>query len=168
MGYNNSVLGSVVYNIYIKTGGGLQLLTTASGGSTTVRLPNVSNPKIVVKSSYSNFGGAESSGVETQVDYKGISASDVTITPTSEKIERKVGSNFNYKPSVKASAHGEDVTSEITVNRTTIIDKKTNEKVADNVISNKAGTYLVTYDVKYGDASVGKVEVTVVVTDEGE
>ncbi|MBR2708471.1 MAG: transglycosylase domain-containing protein [Bacilli bacterium] len=168
MGYNNSVLGSVVYNVYIKTGGGLQLLTTVSGGNASVKLPNVSNPKIVVKSSYSNFGGAESSGAEVGVDYKGISASDVTITPTSEKIERKTHSNFNYKPSVKATAHGEDVSSEITVTRTTIVDKKTSEKVSENTISNTAGTYLVTYDVKYGDISVGKVEVTVVVTDEEE
>ena len=166
MGYNNSVLGSVVYNVYIKNGGGLQLLTTVSGGNASVKLPNVSNPKIVVKSSYSNFGGAESSGVETQVDYKGISASDVTITPTSEKIERKTGSNFNYKPSIKATAHGEDVTSEVTVNRSSIVDKQSGEKASENDISNKAGTYLVTYDVKYGDTSVGKVEVTVVVSSE--
>ena len=166
MGYNNSVLGSVVYNVYIKNGGGLQLLTTVSGGNASVKLPNVSNPKIVVKSSYSNFGGAESSGVETQVDYKGISAGDVTITPTSEKIERKTGSNFNYKPSIKATAHGEDVTSEVTVNRTSIVDKQSGEKASENDVSNKAGTYLVTYDVKYGDTSVGKVEVTVVVSSE--
>ncbi len=166
MGYNNSVLGSVVYNVYIKNGGGLQLLTTVSGGNASVKLPNVSNPKIVVKSSYSNFGGAESSGVETQVDYKGISAGDVTITPTSEKIERKTGSNFNYKPSIKATAHGEDVTSEVTVNRSSIVDKQSGEKASENDISNKAGTYLVTYDVKYGDTSVGKVEVTVVVSSE--
>ena len=166
MGYNNSVLGSVVYNVYIKNGGGLQLLTTVSGGNASVKLPNVSNPKIVVKSSYSNFGGAESSGVETQVDYKGISAGDVTITPTSEKIERKTGSNFNYKPSIKATAHGEDVTSEVTVNRTSIVDKQSGEKASENDVSNKAGTYLVTYDVKYADTSVGKVEVTVVVSSE--
>ena len=168
MGYNNSVLGSVVYNIYVKTGGGLQLLTTASGSSASVKLPNVSNPKLVVKSSYSNFRGAESSGVETQVDYKGISANDVIITPTSERIERETGSNFNYKPSVKATAHGEDVTSEITVNRSSIIDRKTGDKATENDISNKAGIYLVTYDVKYADVSVGKVEVTVIVkTEEG-
>ena len=170
MGYNNSVLGSVVYNIYIKTGGDLQLLTTASGGSASVKLPNVSNPKIVVKSSYSNFGGAESSGVEVGIDYKGVSASDVTITPTSEKIERVTGSNFNYKPSVKATAHGEDITSEITVSSkpSSIVDKKTGEKVSENTISNTAGTYLATYDVQYSGVSVGKVEVTVVVTDEEE
>ena len=164
MGYNNSVLGNVVYNVYIKAGGGLQLLTTVSGGSANVKLPNISNPKIVVKSSYSNFGGAESSGAEVGVDYKGISASDVVITPTNEKIEREAGSNFNYKPSIKATAHGEDITSEVTVSRTSIVDKKTNAKVSENDISNKAGTYLVTYDVKYADISVGKVEVTVTVT----
>lgn len=164
MGYNNSVLGNVVYNVYIKAGGGLQLLTTVSGGSANIKLPNISNPKIVVKSSYSNFGGAESSGAEVGVDYKGISASDVVITPTNEKIEREAGSNFNYKPSIKATAHGEDITSEVTVSRTSIVDKKTNAKVSENDISNKAGTYLVTYDVKYADISVGKVEVTVTVT----
>ena len=165
VGYSQSVLGSVVYNVYIQTGGGLQLLTTTSENSATVRLPNVSNPKIVVKSSYSNFKGAESSGAEVEVDYKGISPSDVSISPTSEKIERKTGSNFNYKPNIKATAHGEDITSEVSLDRTSIINKDTNHKATENDISNAAGTYLVTYEAKYAGTVIGKVEVTVVVKD---
>ena len=48
------------------------------------------------------------------------------------------------------------------------VDKKTGDKATENDISNKAGIYLVTYDVKYADVSVGKVEVTVIVkTEEG-
>ena len=163
MGYNNSVLGTVVYNVYIKNGESLQLLTTTSEGSASIKLPNVSNPKIVVKATYSNFKGAESSGTEVSVNYKGITPSDVSITPTSEKIERKTGSNFNYKPNIKATAHGEDITSETSVSISSIINKDTNTKASENDISNIAGNYLVTYDVKYAGTSVGTVEVTVTV-----
>ena len=45
-----------------------------------------------------------------------------------------------------------------------MINKTTGEKATINDLSNNAGTYLVTYDVKYADIVVGKVEVTVTVS----
>ena len=166
MGYNNSVLGTVVYDIYVKNGESLTLLGSSTSNSATVKLPNINSPKLVVKSSYSVFKGASSSGVEVTADYKGISPSDVHINPSSYSISWTAGSNFNHDPKghVKVTAHGEDITTEASMHRGAMINKTTGEKATINDLSNNAGTYLVTYDVKYADIVVGKVEVTVTVS----
>ena len=165
MGYNQSVLGSVAYDVYLKEGGNMKLITSTTDTSATVKLSNASNPKIVVKSTYTVFKGAESSGVEATVEYKGISPSDIVISPTSVNISRETGHSFNYEPSgdVKVTAHGEDITSEVSFRRTSIIDKATKKEAELNDIANNAGVYLVTYEAKYSDISIGKVEVTVTV-----
>ncbi len=166
MGYNNSVLGTVVYDIYVKNGESLTLLGSSTSNSATVKLPNINSPKLVVKSSYSVFKGASSSGVEVTADYKGISPNDVHINPSSYSISWTAGSNFNHDPKdhVKVTAHGEDITTEASMHRGAMINKTTGEKATINDLSNNAGTYLVTYDVKYADIVVGKVEVTVTVS----
>ena len=163
MGYNNSVLGTVTYDIYVKNGDGLTLLGSSTSNSATVKLPNINSPKLVVKSSYSIFKGASSSGTEVTVDYKGVSANDVKISPTSYSITWKAGKNFNHDPKseVSVTAHGENISSEVSITRTSMVNKATNEKASINDLSNNVGTYLVTYEVKYADISVGKIEVTV-------
>ncbi len=170
MNYNRGVLGTVMYDIYVKSGDSLTLLTSTEATSATVKLPNISSPKIVVKATYSIFKGAASSGTEVTVDYKGISASDVKISPNSYSITQETGKNFNHDPKskVKVTANGDDITSEATITRSSIINKATNEKAEINDVSNKPGTYIVTYDVKYADISVGKVEVTVNTTEAKE
>ena len=163
MGYNQSVLGNVAYDVYLKDGNGMRLLTSTTDTSATVRLSNTSNPKIVVKSTYTVFKGADSSGVEASVDYKGVDASDVKITPSNVTLTRNTGSSFNYDPKsdVKVTVSGEDITNEVKFNRTSIVDKATSKDAELNDLANTPGTYLVTYEVKYSDMSVGKVEVTV-------
>jgi len=155
MGYNQSVLG----------GGNMRLVTSTSDTSCNIKLSNVSNPKIVVKSTYTVFKGADSSGTEVSLDYKGLSADDVTISPSNVSITRETGHSFNYEPSgdVKVTAHGEDITSEVDFRRTSIIDKVTKKEAELNDLANTPGTYLVTYEAKYSDISIGKVEVTVTV-----
>ena len=86
MSFNSGRLGNVVYNIYSKDSSGLKLLTTVNNTSATVKLPNTSSPTLVVKASYSNFSGAESSGTEVKVDYEGVSASDVTASLTTDSL----------------------------------------------------------------------------------
>ncbi len=79
MSYNESVLGKVVYNIYLKDGGKLTKLASTSDTHATVRLPRKASPVLVVKSSYSKFGGAESGGVEVRVNYDGNGHEEYTI-----------------------------------------------------------------------------------------
>lgn len=165
MGYNSSVLGSVVYNVYQKVGGNLRLVTTASGGSASVRLSNTSNPSFVVKSSYSIFGGAESSGAEVSVDYKGITPDSANITPSNYSISWEAGNSFSHNPKdkVKVTVHGEDVTSNVVFTRSSIINKDTSSEASVNDLSNTPGSYVVTYKAEYDKVEVGKVEVTVTV-----
>ena len=95
MGYNEKVLGSVVYNIYLKETGAK--LATVNGDSATVTLPKISSPTLVVKTSYSNFGGAESGGVEVKVDYNGQSeADDYTVQLNGDStVHISVGSSYS-------------------------------------------------------------------------
>ena len=129
MSYNSGRLGNVVYNVYSKDSSGLKLLTTVSGTSATVRLPNTSSPTLVVKASYSNFNGAESSGTETKVDYEGVSASDVTATLNGKSsVELTVGSIYTEptKP-VTVTLDGEDITDDSDVDiKLTVTDATRN------------------------------------------
>ena len=170
MGYNNGVLGSVTYDVYLKENGNMRLVTSTGDTSATIKLSNASNPKVVVKSTYTVFKGAESSGTEIAVDYKGISPSDVKLSQTSISTSWIAGSNFKYNPAdhVKATANGEDITSEIDFGKPTYTDKTTKKEVDINEVSNTPGTYLVTYDCKYSGTSIGKLEVTVTTTEEKE
>lgn len=165
MGYNQSVLGSVAYDVYVKEGGNMRLVTSTTDTSCNIKLSTASNPKIVVKSTYTVFKGAESSGTEVSVDYKGVSANDVTISPTSVSITRETGHNFNYDPKddVKVTSNGEDITSEVDFRRTSIVDKITKKEADLNELANTPGTYIATYEAKYSDISIGKVEVTITV-----
>lgn len=168
MGYNSSVLGSVVYNVYQKSNGNLNLVASVPSGSATIKVPNgTSNPTYVVKASYSVFKGAESSGAEVTVDHKGASTDDIKITPSSYNLEWESGSNFKHDPKdkVKVTLKGEDITSSCKFTISTIIDKETSSKATINDLSNNAGTYLVTYTGVYDGIDTGKIEVTVTVKD---
>lgn len=168
IGYSNNVLGSVIYNVYQKTGGNLNLVASVPNGSATIKLPsNVSNPAYVVKASYSAFPGAESSGTEVTVDHKGASKDDIKISPTSYNLEWETGSNFNHSPKdkVKITLSGEDITSNVKFTVSSITDKNTQNKATINDLSNTPGTYIVTYSTKYEDIDGGNIEVTVTVKD---
>ena len=166
MGYNNSVLGSVIYNVYQKSGGGLNLVASVPNGSATIRTSSsTSNPTYVVKASYSAFPGAESSGTEITVDHKGATTDDLKVSPANYNIDWTTGSNFNHNPKdkVRVTLKGEDVTSNVKFNIGTITDKTTQKTATINDLSNTAGTYLVTYTGSYDGIDTPKIEVTVTV-----
>ena len=165
IGYSNGVLGSVVYNVYLKNNDGLKLLGTTGDNKLTVKLPNTSNPKIVVKSSYSVFTGAESSGVEIGVDYHGISASDVTASLNGKSTyEMTVGSNFvDEKPPVKVTAHGDDITSDSNVKITTTYTDALGKEIDKSKIGQTIGTYKAIYKVSYSGTDISTLHRTILV-----
>ena len=168
MSYNSRRLGNVVYNVYNKTSSGLTLLTTVSGTSATVRLPNTSSPTLVVKASYSNFSGAESSGVETKIDYEGVSASDVTATLNGNAtVELSVGSIYtDPTPPVKVTLDGEDITDDNDVDVDLTVTDATGSPVSNygSVVGKTAGTYTFTYTVTYQGETVTTLTRTVIVS----
>lgn len=145
MSYNEKVLGSVVYNIYVKDGGSLTKLTSVSGNSATVTLPRVSSPTLVVKSSYSNFGGAESGGVEVKVDYSGGSSSDYKFkligkTPIDDLT---IGNDYADK-GVTIWLDDENVTTSQCEPASASVTKGGSRSSFDE-IHNTAGTYTISY-----------------------
>jgi len=163
MNFNKSRLGSVVYNVYEKTGNGEKLATTVSTTSATVRLSS-SSPKFVVKASYSNFKGAESSGVEVSVSYTGGSSSDITATLNGKStINLNVGETYNDE-GVSVSLDGEDLTNSSDVTIKTTVQDASKNVVNLNSIGNSAGVYTITYKVSYFGDHVANLTRTIVVS----
>lgn len=167
MSFNSGRLGNVVYNVYSKGTNGLTLLTTVSGTSATVKLPNTSSPTLVVKASYSNFSGAESSGAEVKVQYEGVSASDVTATLNGKASETiKVGQTHAepVKP-VTVMLDGEDITNDSDVKVTLTVTDASGTPVNkwESVIGTTAGSYTFTYNVTYQGEKVATLTRTVTV-----
>ena len=170
MSYNSGRLGNVVYNVYSKDSSGLKLLTTVSGTSATVKLPNTSSPTLVVKASYSNFNGAESSGVETKVDYKGIDVNSVDIEITGgDEVTHHIGSTYiEPENPVKITLDGEDITDDFDIKIASVVDVTNgkNKDITNNydtVINSTCGTYKFTYQITYQGIMVDTVTKTVVV-----
>ena len=146
MGYNKKVLGDVVYNIYIKNGGSLQKLTSVSGSSATVNLPKISNPTIVVKTSYSVFGGAESGGTEVKLTYDGkTKADDLTIKLNGDNPKTiAVGSSYSDPLFKVLTSDGENITTQCVWDNPTV---KTDAGQSKNISSftSEAGSYIISY-----------------------
>ena len=168
MSFNNGRLGNVVYNVYSKGTNGLTLLTTVSGTSATVKLPNTSSPTLVVKASYSNFSGAESSGAEVKVQYDGVSASDVTATLTTDSTINLTSPAIYTEPNkpVKVTLDGEDITNDSDVNITLSVTDTTGTPVSDwiNVVGKSPGTYTFAYKVTYQGKTVTTLTKTIEVS----
>lgn len=167
MSFNSGRLGNVVYNVYVKESSGLRLLTTVSGTSATVKLPNISSPTLVVKASYSNFSGAESSGIEVKVDYEGIDASDITATLNSKStVNLKVNESYNEpaKP-VTVMLDGKDITNDNDVKIKLTVTDATETPINnyDSVVGKTPNTYTFTYTVTYQGNVVTTLTKTVIV-----
>jgi len=164
MGINNRTLGKVVYNVYLKNGNSLTKVATVSDTSATVKLPTTSNPTYVIKASYSNYAGAESSGTEVKIEHKGASESEAKITLNGGKTHSIiVGSQFtDENPPLTVTLDGEDITSDVKI--TTSIVDATGSPASLSSIGTIANTYTITYKVTYEGTSIGSVTRTVIVS----
>lgn len=167
MSFNNGRLGNVVYNIYSKTSNGLKLLTSVSGNSATVTLPNEASPTLVVKSSYSNYNGCESSGVEVKVEYDGVSASDVTATLMGDStVSLKLGDSYSEPLNpVKVTLEGENITDsdEVEISLTVLSAGNDVTNSWKTLITSTPGTYEFNYKVTYNGVRVTTLTRTVTV-----
>ena len=167
MSFNNGRLGNVVYNIYSKTSNGLKLLTSVSGNSATVTLPNEASPTLVVKSSYSNYNGCESSGVEVKVEYDGVSASDVTATLMGDStVSLKLGDSYSEPLNpVKVTLEGENITDsdEVEISLTVLSAGNNVTNSWETLITSTPGTYEFNYKVTYNGVRVTTLTRTVTV-----
>lgn len=144
---NKSMLGDVVYQVYLKNSdGSLKLLQNTNSNKVTVGLPsNVGNSAtLVVKTSYTNFSAATSSGVEIKVDLSNlVKESKINAILNGESnVNVSLGSKYNDL-SVKVTEDGVDVTSSANINIT--IDGKPQFELVE------AGTYKIKYNITYKD-----------------
>ncbi len=151
MSYNSGRLGNVVYNVYSKSSNGLTLLTTVNETSATIKLPNTSSPTLVVKASYSNYNGCESSGTEVKVDYEGVSVSDVTASLTTDSTIKLISPAIYNEPvkPVKVTLDGEDITDEAEIKLT--VTDASGVPVSDweDIVGKSTGTYTFSYSITY-------------------
>jgi len=163
MGINNRMLGNVVYNIYLKNGSSLTKVATVNGNTATVKLPSTANPTYVIKASYSNYAGCESTGTEVKIEHDGASADDATITLNGGKTHQMfVGETFDNKNPIKVTLGGEDITKDVKVT-TTVVDSLGNS-VNISSIGSTQNTYTITYSVSYEGTHLGDVTKTVIVS----
>lgn len=162
MSYNERVLGSVVYNVYVKDGGKLTKLTTASDNSATITLPRgLSSPTIVVKTSYSNFAGAESGGAEVKIDYDGGSSSDYSFKLIGDSSISLSTPNSYADDGISIWLDGENVTSQCEYNASVT---KGGSKSSFDAIHNTAGRYTITYSAVCGGESITDPSTTRTIT----
>lgn len=155
MNYNNSALGSVVYNIYLKTGSDLTKIATTGETSATITLPNTESPTYVIKASYSAYAGCESTGTEVKVDYKATANEDIKVTLADGKQRVEVTKTEGYTDPaspVKVTLDGEDITKEVDdISITYSKDGGTSTKYVAGTKLEEIGTYTFTYTVTYKD-----------------
>lgn len=144
IGTNKSVLGDVVYQIFIKQpGGSLQKIDTITGTKYVGNAPVGASKSAtyVVKATYSNYNALSSGGVEVNVDTSGVK--------NDFKVQLKgsnpaTGTVDNYKDDgIKVEFNGRDVTSNASIN--IFVD---NNSVKD-IKFNTPGTYTIKYVVTY-------------------
>ena len=141
---NKSVLGSTTYQVYLKNSdGSLKLLhgTTSTSSDESIPTGVGKTATFVVKNTYTNNSSLSSNGVEVSVDISSaikVSAelqgdSNVTITE---------GTAYNDL-GVKVIENGSNVTSKAS------IEIDVNGKKVNKVDIKKAGSYTITYNIKY-------------------
>lgn len=149
LGSNQSVLGSTTYQIYVKNSdGSLRLLHGTTSTSYDEPIPSGVGNKatFVVKNAYTNNSALSSNGVEVSVDIsKAVKEINATLLGDSD-VTISEGTAYNDL-GVKVVENGSNVTSKAT------IDISVNGKKVNSVNITSAGTYTITYNIKYGDFS---------------
>ena len=151
IGYNNNVLGSLGYDVYIKNNDGtLTYIGTSTKDSFSYNVSSTARPiTFVVKTSYARFKRNASTGVDATVSFNG---SDPIVT-TSLNGDRNVSKNRGQiytDEGVSVYDNLVDVTNQSTI---TITVKNSNGTTIGNKVSsidfNNTGTYTVTYSISY-------------------
>jgi len=149
IGTNNSILGPLTYQVYLKgTDGSLKLLHGTTNTSTEVSVPSgVGNTAtFVVKASYANYGALSSGGVETKVDISNAVKKENITANLNGEANVEVNENASYNdPKVQVLEGSNDVTSKANISISYVCDGK-----AVNNMSER-GHYTITYNISYKD-----------------
>ena len=153
--YNNNVLGTLGYDIYIKDEDEkLTYIGTSTKDSFDYKISSTAKPiTFVVKSSYAKFKNNASTGVEVTVKFEGSDPITTSILNGDKTINKNIGEIYTDE-GVTIYDNLVDVTEQAKI-EITVIDsenKKIGSKVSD-IDFDEAGTYTVTYKIKYNKYS---------------
>ena len=142
--YNNTKVGTIVYNVYLKNSSGeLQFIGSTSDSKYVYNVTQNGNYTFVVKTSYTIFKDNASTGATSSVDVA-FDVINVGLKGNS-KIINPIGTPYTEQ-GIYVTRNGEDVT--IQVAFTTVI-RDSNSNVIQNIPSTNAGTYTVKYIFTY-------------------
>ena len=151
LGQNQSMLGSVGYNIYAKQKDGtLRLIQFTNNTSITFTARSTDSGTYVVKSCYSNFTAAEAPGVETTVNVSNVQGEMSVSLVGSANMTVNLNSTYRDQ-GVVVKEDGKDVTSDAEV-EISITNAAGIPASLDNFTST-AGVYTITYTITYEDYS---------------
>lgn len=159
---NQSTLGNVVYQIYVKNNdGSLRLLHSTVNTNTQVSIPNTSDDTAtyVIKTAYTNFTPATSNGVTVSIDISNFIVDDIKAQINgSENITLNYGESYQDQ-GVKVLNRNKDVTSLASID----FKIRLNNKIVNEI--KNPGTYNITYYIKYKDFNK-KITRTVIVKEQ--
>ena len=138
--YNETALGSVGYQVYLKDkNGNLTDLGWTDKTTYTYKATSSGDYEFVIKSAYSVFKTNQSSGISIKTTVKGSNASNLVASLTNTCIEKD--SKFDAKKNIKVTLDGKDITKDVTV-------------ISSEVDTSKTGSVKVTITVKYENQEV--------------
>ncbi len=154
--YNNSNLGSLGYEVFVKEdGGSLKDLGWTDKTSYTYKPTKSGNYELVVRSSYSNYKGNQSNGVSSKASVTVEGSQEETpsnsdgLVATAKTICVTKGSVINAKEAVTVTYNGKNVTRDATI-------------VYSNVDTSREQSVAVTYSITYnGEQTTAKGTVNI-------
>ena len=147
LNYNNTYIGTIGYNIYLKNSDGtLKLIDFTKDNTYVHELKTTADKDVtyVVKTCYTIFKNNMSDGVEVKLNVD-ANIKDIKVNLTTEStISIKIGTKYTEPTNpIKVTENGKDVTNKATIKINTITKKSDNSKIdsINNIITTKEETY---------------------------
>lgn len=154
-GYNNSVMGSVIYRIYSKdSNGNTKEIESTSNTSVTINVNSSSPSTYIVKASYSIMTSNMADGVETTVSMSGVTDTIEIQLIGDESITTPV--NTYHEDGVRVIKNGTEVSDKP---NTTYTNNSTGTPTDLNTMNSTPGTYTATYSYE-GQSAKRRITIT--------
>lgn len=152
LSYNNQYIGELRYSIYLQTGDKLQLIAETKDTNYTYQGDGSANYTFIIKANYSIFKDNASTGLKIVAGTSGSTASGISLKISNkDECRTRITNNSYYNDNTTITAtdiNGNNITDDIKVLDSTIINTETNETVRRINLSLN-GKYKITYNVSY-------------------
>lgn len=152
LSYNNQYIGELRYSIYLQTGDKLQLIAETKDTNYTYQGDGSANYTFIIKANYSIFKDNASTGLKIVAGTGGSTASGISLKISNkDECRTRITNNSYYNDNTTITAtdiNGNNITDDIKVLDSTIVNTETNETVRRINLSLN-GKYKITYNVSY-------------------